>query len=175
MVETELVGRTIATFKAVGVPVPQGSTRAFVAKGRAIVTHAKGPALKEWRDIIGAAARDHCAEIVQGPVFVMAVFAMPRPKSRPKKDTFPDRKPDIDKLTRSLLDGLTGVVFRDDSQVVELHTRKRYVSPDEQPGVTVTVRALSTDALRVADRAETLRRGIPGLKKAVEHEPVRFD
>ena len=35
-------------------------------------------------------------------------------------------KPDLDKLARGLCDGLTGIVYADDSQIVRLNLRKEY-------------------------------------------------
>lgn len=37
---------------------------------------------------------------------------------------------DIDKLSRSILDALTGIVYEDDSQVVILNARKEYLDVD---------------------------------------------
>jgi Holliday junction resolvase RusA-like endonuclease len=46
-------------------------------------------------------------------------------------------KPDIDKLSRSVLDCLSGRIIKDDSQVVILNARKEYT--DKSPGVLVRV------------------------------------
>lgn len=44
------------------------------------------------------------------------------------------RKPDLDKLTRSIKDALTGVIYNDDSQIVGLHCFKEY---GDEPGVDI--------------------------------------
>ena len=49
----------------------------------------------------------------------------------------PGTRPDLDKLARALLDGITGVVVKDDSLVVDLMVGKRY---GEAPGVVVEIR-----------------------------------
>ena len=49
---------------------------------------------------------------------------------------YPTTKPDIDNVEKAIFDGLNGVVWRDDVQVVEVHKRKRY---GDTPGVSVTV------------------------------------
>lgn len=129
-------------FEAVGVPVPQGSTRAFVHDGRAVVTHVKPAALKAWRDMIGWKAREVIHEVHEGGITVEAVFWLMRPASVSAKRR-PDVtvKPDIDKLARALLDAMTGIAFRDDAQVVSLEVAKRYCDDmQKQPGVAVTVR-----------------------------------
>lgn len=136
---------TVLVFTAYGLPVPQGSTRAFVVKGRAVTTSAS-TGLMPWRDTIASAARSAMAldgtALLDGPLFVAATFTLPRPASRPQRDRYPDRRPDLDKLARGLLDGLTGPVFRDDACVVALRCEKRYVGDPEalrEPGVFVRV------------------------------------
>jgi Holliday junction resolvase RusA-like endonuclease len=49
----------------------------------------------------------------------------------------PTKKPDLDNLAKSVLDGLNGVVYLDDSQLVSLHITKVY---DHSPGVDIMVR-----------------------------------
>jgi Holliday junction resolvase RusA-like endonuclease len=114
-------------FTVRGLPVPQGSTRAFVRGGRPIVTSdAKG--LGAWRTAIASEARFAMGGLpmLRGPVRVQVEFELPRPASRPKRDRWPDRRPDLDKLVRASLDSMTGVVFGDDSQVVRLSASKIY-------------------------------------------------
>lgn len=127
------------SFWVAGLPVPQGSARAFVVAGRAHITSTSGHRLQDWRQAIASEARQSVQELVLGPVEVGAVFYVPRPTSRRKRDLWPDRKPDIDKLARACLDALTGVTFKDDAQVVRLVAEKRYAVEGQQSGVMVTV------------------------------------
>ena len=48
---------------------------------------------------------------------------------------------DLDKLCRALLDALTGVAFHDDSQVVDLTSRKRYSDSDQ---TIITIECLNS-------------------------------
>src|SRR6185503_2261544 len=81
-------------------------------------------------------------ELFNGPVGIDIQFVLPRPKTfTPPKFLEADRalwkamfidgwpphlkKPDADKLMRAVFDGLTGVVWHDDSQVIEAHGHKR--------------------------------------------------
>jgi Holliday junction resolvase RusA-like endonuclease len=129
-------------FRVRGIPVPQGTARAFVAGGRAyLATDANRPSspIGAWR---GAIAREAqlvmgTSSLIEAPVAVVATFGLPRPRSLPRRVTQPDAKPDVDKLARALLDAITGVVIRDDAQVIDLQLRKLY--DDEQPGVFVNV------------------------------------
>jgi Holliday junction resolvase RusA-like endonuclease len=60
---------------------------------------------------------------------VEAFFYFDRPKSKSKSLYHKTTKPDIDKLARSLMDGMTGVVFEDDSQVSQCWVSKFFGSP----------------------------------------------
>lgn len=133
------------SFWVSGMPVTQGSSDARVnpKTGRAFVVSVKrGGPLGAWRDAIATEARSVFSEVVAGPVAVELKFYLPRPASRPKRERFPDRKPDADKLARAALDALTGVAFRDDAQVVRLWVGKLYAEPTQQTGVQVTVGAV---------------------------------
>jgi crossover junction endodeoxyribonuclease RusA len=120
-----------------GKPEPQGSTRAFMVAGKPIITSANKN-LKDWRTIVQLAAMAH-AHMIEGPVEVVLRFYLPRPVSLPKKVIHNVKRPDVDKLARSILDALTGVFFKDDSQVVALEAYKGYADPFI--GVDITVRA----------------------------------
>ena len=117
-------------FTVYGKPEPQGSTRAFVVKGRPVITSAnKG--LKAWRQQVSAAA---LAAVVAGtefitlePVSVAVDFYFDRPKS--VKRAAMTVRPDVDKILRGTFDSLTGIVFADDSQVVKCVATKQYGSP----------------------------------------------
>lgn len=129
------------TFDVDGLPVTQGSMRAFVRNGRPILTSDSGQKLKDWRTSIAYAAqvaRDGAFADSGVPVSVALGFRLPRPKSAPKSVLYPTKKPDLDKLIRAALDALTMVVFKDDSQVVTLETTKRFA--EGAPGVSVVVR-----------------------------------
>jgi len=82
---------------------------------------------------------------VTGPVDVHVVFTMKKPTTAPKrKRTWPEKRPDIEKLVRCVHDALTNAgAVRDDSQVIRLVAAKVY--PNEgpyalpTPGVTLTL------------------------------------
>ncbi len=124
------------TFFVAGVPAPQGSTRAFVVKGRPIITHSNRNT-KEWRQRIATEAQALGVPCTDGPVVVRLTFNMPRPKSLPKKVSYHTKKPDIDKLARAVLDGITGILIRDDSQVWSLSATKTYARAIDPSGVQI--------------------------------------
>ncbi|MCK9460684.1 MAG: RusA family crossover junction endodeoxyribonuclease [Proteobacteria bacterium] len=117
-------------FTAYGIPQPKGSTKSFVVKGRAITTSANAK-VKPWQEIVAYAAQQHRPpEIWVGGIGIRLDFYFLRPKSvSEKKRPYHTVKPDVDKITRSTLDALTGVIFADDSQVVSLIAGKEYGDP----------------------------------------------
>ncbi len=126
----------LISFQVHGLPVPQGSTRSWVVNGKPVITSAaKG--LATWRRLVADVAQRFAPdEPWEGPVGIELHFGLPKPKSAPKrKRVWPDKRPDLDKLTRAVLDALTYVVFADDSQVVNIRASKEYGAP----GVVVEV------------------------------------
>lgn len=126
-----------------GVPRPQGS-KDHVGGGR-LVESSKG--LTEWRWRVGLAANQirRGTPLYAGAVRATLAFVMPRPKALDRDAPTPPmiRPPDVDKLVRAVLDGLTGTLIVDDSLVTDLgNTHKRYAEPAEPPGVRITVEAL---------------------------------
>jgi len=133
---------TALVVTVLGVPVPQGSMRAL---GPGRMVHSNAAALRPWRDTVAWHVREEClacglSEPLSGPVEVHATFVLPKPKSATKARWAPDRKPDIDKLGRGLLDSLVfGGALADDAQVVTLLLSKVYPADGAIPGVTFTV------------------------------------
>jgi Holliday junction resolvase RusA-like endonuclease len=140
----------------VGTPRPQGSKRPVRNKhtGRIHMVESS-ERLPDWR----ADIRDAAMRAVDGvptsaywerPLAVGILFTLPRPKGhylptnsrraapelRPDAPKHPAGKPDADKLLRAVLDALTGLVWRDDAQVVDILARKLY---GERPGADITV------------------------------------
>ena len=114
-------------FKVNVKPVTQGSVHAITVNGKARVIHNKSKELYEQREIIQALYSENGGELYDGAVSLMLTFSFVRPKSvSAKKRPHHIVKPDIDKLTRAVLDALTHYAYDDDSQVVDLHVRKLY-------------------------------------------------
>lgn len=84
------------------------------------------------------------SEPLETPVAVYLYFRLPVPESYSKKRLeaclsgfeTPTKKPDIDNLAKSVLDGMNGTIFLDDKQVVSLHLKKVYAT---EPGVDILV------------------------------------
>jgi Holliday junction resolvase RusA-like endonuclease len=137
------------TIDVVGIPVPKGSKTAYRSGSRIVMVEGKSPEARQrvssWRLAIAQAAARECSALdalafPEGPVRVSCAFRMPRPKTAPKRVVCPTTKPDVDKLSRLALDELTGIVWKDDSQVCELLAVKAYATGI--PGVTITINAI---------------------------------
>ena len=125
-------------FTVRGEPKPKGSLRAFVVKGRAVMASERSS--KDWQALVAFQAQQFDRAPFEGPVEVLLAFHMPRPASASKRIQWPAKKPDIDKLARAALDALTGIVFRDDAQVVRLTAAKEFAT--EYVGLDVSVREI---------------------------------
>lgn len=132
-----------------GMPAPQGSKR-HVGGGRMVeMSKAVGP----WREAVRGetqramtAGPDHTGENpdtmppLEGALAVSIAFLLPRPKSAPRSRRFPAGRPDIDKLARAVLDGLTdGGAWLDDGQVVKLQLGKFYAEAGDTPGCRIVI------------------------------------
>lgn len=121
-----------------GEPIPQGSLKAFMVNGQARVVP-DNKRTEPWRKSVARAAAG-LFQLSEGPAAVELEFVMPRTKSMPKSFTRAHTvRPDVDKLERAILDALTGVVWKDDSQVVSLRAGKRYARVGEEPGARICV------------------------------------
>ena len=133
-------------FDIIGTPSPQAGMRAVnTARGARMIT-AGGTGLRTWRTAVADAAR-HQAEIVgcqHGALQLGVTFRLPMPKGAPRHDRDAGRRlrartPDLDKLLRSLLDGLTaGWLIADDALICRLSAEKWDVFAD-WTGASVTL------------------------------------
>ena len=156
---TETIDREIISFEVVGQPATQGSKVEQVIRGKGGVPIVKNgrtlttirednPRLAQWRqEVAHAASQVYSGPLLTGAVTLTLAFGRPRPKShygtgrnanvlKPSAPKYPITKPDVSKLTRAVEDALTGVIWRDDSQVQCLHVTKEFT---ERFHVWVTV------------------------------------
>jgi len=127
-----------------GTPAPQGSKR-HVGNGVMVESSKK---VKPWRQDVkyaALAARFLRHQSVDNPVLLRVVFTLPKPASAPKRrKTYPSKKPDIDKLLRSTMDGLTEAgVWVDDARVIEVTALKVFPNEHDEsldaPGARITI------------------------------------
>lgn len=139
---TAVVERWALDMFVPGRAAPQGSKRHVGGGIMVESSKAVGP----WRTVVAwFAAQAWQSPPLEGAVAVVYEFVMPRPSGTPKKSTPPAvKRPDIEKLARAVSDALSDIVWRDDSQVVDMRLIKRLAELDEQPGMRVQVRPLET-------------------------------
>lgn len=144
----------IVVLDVLGAPAPKGSARAFVNKrtGRAILAPSGSKQNHERLASWGAAVRlaahaklgdARAPRFVDAALEVCVYFRLARPAGhwgtgkragalKPGAPRRPRSKPDVDKLVRTTLDALTGIVFDDDSRIVRLVAEKRYAAPGRE-------------------------------------------
>ena len=125
-------------------PAPQGSkkyvgTRRTAAGNNSPLIIESSPKLPAWRKAVSAAviqAMQDSGDLSKfdGAVKVEAVFYLTRKPS--VKREWPIVPPDVDKLTRALLDACKAV-WTDDALVVRLEVSKKYAVGES--GVAVTI------------------------------------
>lgn len=145
----------VVQFTVFGTPRPQGSKRGHgrvipgkktrTGKPVVVVTMSESTAgLGSWRGAIAdAAARAYGSRMFNGPVSVELAFYFARPKGHYRTGKHAGKLKasapawptghnlgDLDKLTRATFDAITGVLVRDDAQVVELTATRRFGTPE---------------------------------------------
>jgi Holliday junction resolvase RusA-like endonuclease len=136
----------VVAFEVHGAPVGQGSTMRTTTGH---VRHANAQRLRPWRNDVATAAvaAMEGRPPWTGAVRIECVFGIARPRGhwrtgaradelRPSAPAVPTSNPDLDKLARAILDALTGIVYRDDAQVVDLQLSKWYGAPGVQVWAT---------------------------------------
>lgn len=141
-----------------GLPATKGSAKGFGfirkngprAGSIGVNVTNDNPKAKSWASLISTMAHTAMAGRAPfaGPVRVAIVFHLPRPKGHSGKKGLKASapfhvvtKPDGDKMVRCAWDALTGVVFVDDSQIVEWPGGKRY-AVDGKIGAHVSITEL---------------------------------
>jgi crossover junction endodeoxyribonuclease RusA len=136
---------TAIAFTVHGVAAPAGSKRALPLGGKPggrpiIVDDSKRS--RPWkRDVAKTAAAAMAGrQLLDGPLELQVRFYVPRPKGhfgtgrnagvvKASAPEFPTVKPDVTKLLRAVEDAMTGVIYRDDAQVVKQVAVKLYGEP----------------------------------------------
>lgn len=135
---------TAVEFFVPGAPVGKGRPRVSTVAGRPrLYTPAKTAGFEALVALAGRTA------MAGGPPLDCAValtldVCLPIPSSWPKRkqaaaragEVFATKKPDLDNILKAIADGLNGIAWVDDVQVVRETTQKRY---SDTPGVFVRI------------------------------------
>lgn len=132
-------------FRVEGKAQTKGSAKGFVGRSkttgklRAFIVN-DNTANKSWAKTVAVeAARHRPSTLLTGPIGVQYLFIRKRPH-RPRCPC-PITKPDLDKLVRSLNDALTGIIWKDDAQVIQSSESKVY---GDHEAVEIVITAIST-------------------------------
>jgi len=135
----------MVTFKVDGDPV--GKQRARYAKRGNFVQTYTPDKTRNYESLIKEAAIQAMGsnEILETPVNLYLYIRAPIPQSYSKKRSEaclngsekPIKKPDASNVLKSVEDAMNGVVYKDDSQIVNIHVTKVYSSV---PGVDICVK-----------------------------------
>lgn len=158
---------TTASFSFTGFePVSKGSMKGFAVGRRAVVVDTRAKELRAFeRDVRSVVVREldrlglPCA--VKQPFELRAVFYLPRSSGHfgagllPSAPASPMTKPDLDKLVRAFCDAATGLIWDDDSRVVDEHTKKVFASAKRDVGLWVRVRVLPATIRELYEQQQT--------------------
>ena len=124
----------MVTFMVEGTPVPKGRPR-FARRGKFVSTYSPKTTVDYETKVAEAAQLAMgSSEPLETPVGAYIYITLPIPASYSKKrkqdclsgQERPTKKSDIDNFCKAVFDGMNGIVFVDDSQVVSLHSTKVY-------------------------------------------------
>jgi Holliday junction resolvase RusA-like endonuclease len=158
---------TAVAFTVYGQPAPAGSKT--IGRGSGGHTFIRDSSKKSYpwkKDVAQAAGIAMQGNgLLEGPLSLELVFHVPRPKGhfgvrglRPSAPTHPTVKPDVLKLARAVEDAMTGVVFRDDAQIVTEVLQKTYGEPAR---CEVRVTPIEIGAALAAEGGGTQLRAVP--------------
>lgn len=133
------------TFTVPGAPIGKGRPRVTTRGGKFASMYTPEKTVN-YEGLVAHSAKVAMAgaPLIDGPASVRMEIVCQIPASWSQKkrsaaiagQVHPTTKPDIDNVEKAIFDGLNGVVWRDDVQVVEVAKRKRY---GDTPGVLVTI------------------------------------
>ena len=141
---------SFTTLTVHGTPMSQGSKTAVVRGGRGHVIEGGSKTGREkhksWREAVRSAAQQLADDTpgfrvlgVDCPVDVDVTFWLQRPTSAPRRVVTPHKSLDLDKLLRSVLDAVTGVLIEDDARIVTAMVRKRFAEPGQPTGCRIVL------------------------------------
>lgn len=130
-----------------GDPRSKGSFTPITTKGGRVFMK-QSRASKSWENTVRQLCQDEVDACHEGPIALRVHFCLERPKGhcgtgknagrlKASAPEHPDKTPDIDKLLRAIMDGLTRVLYDDDKRVVRVEVTKEYQDPGGRIGVWI--------------------------------------
>lgn len=123
-------------FKVDYKPTPLKRPRLTKIGGKPVIYDASKKEKKDWLDLARIFSPD---KPFDGPLRMHLEFYFPRPKNHYRTGKYSDQlkptaphihtnMPDVDNLSKFILDAMNEVFYEDDRQVVELNSHKEYVN-----------------------------------------------
>jgi len=134
-------------FTVYGTPQPAGSKVGGLRKDGRVFVRDAAKKSRPWKDDVARTAAlamvrgtspdaNGNEPLLDGPVMVTMHFFVTRPKGhfgkrglRPSAPEFPTTRPDLLKFARGVEDACTGIVWRDDAQIISELLLKHYGEP----------------------------------------------
>ncbi len=136
------------TIEIPGKPIPKGRPRIWQGTRRKAVTPVE---TRRYEDIVKSSAKIAMNGLppLQGALIASVVAYVPVPGSWSKKkkadavagEIHPTSRPDLDNYIKAALDGMSGIAFHDDAQVVEFRRTGKIYS--ERPRLVVVLKQLA--------------------------------
>lgn len=123
-----------------GIPVPKARARTVTLPNGRRLTHTPAPTAQaeaSWQATFIASGQQPFPP--ETPLEITVTSYLPRPPSAPKRRVRPITRPDYDNLVKLVTDALQGLAFRDDSQVVDAHIHKVYVTYPDYPRTELVI------------------------------------
>ena len=121
-------------FTVYGEPVAKGRPR-FAKRGNYIQTYTpvKTKTYEDEVRLLATKAKGSGSPLEGSvSVFIYISFSVPQSYSKRKREACLSgeekhtKKPDLDNVAKAIIDGMNGVIFKDDSQITSLHVTKVY-------------------------------------------------
>lgn len=131
----------IVTFIIPGTPVPKGRPKFY--NGIAVTPKKT----REYEALVKDVYMSTCGQYLGNSALVCYInlfFQIPKSYSKSKIISIATghlhhtKKPDVDNCVKAILDGLNGLAYKDDSQIIEIRARKHYADGGE-PRAEVTI------------------------------------
>lgn len=135
-------------FSISGTPTGKGRPRFY--RGRAVTPKKT----RDYETLVRHEAQQALEHMVQLPNFeapcevtIDAYYSIPKSYTKKQRRQIAESgawivrpgKPDLDNAIKEILDGMNGIVYRDDVQVVSLRAKKHWCEGEELPRVDVKV------------------------------------
>lgn len=132
----------MVSFVIKGIPKVKQRPRFAKRYGKVLTYTPKTTA--SFENLVKINAEKEFSNPLDGAIRLAIRFHLPRPKrllwkTKPMPEVYSDKRPDIDNLAKSVIDGLNGIAFKDDGQIADLHVTKKYHAGNNEPKTIVIV------------------------------------